>query len=347
MIHHTRNTAQKQWAETQVLTLSGVAKVFNTKRQLLQALGDFPRAWSILLEFIENAALSRNSEVSFAALKSFQEILHGNKAQSATDNKAATNENIWSTAWKVWLTIGTEIYVPVNEKEIIDDVYFPNQGYLTALVQIFPNIFQYIKLNFALDDLKQLCKVLTNVVHVPVCADNSQYLLTNSTEFSLTALHDGILHTMDLVQKEAIARNNSKMIPEILKQYLVFSKFMCNPPVYKVESKQFKISPEWVTMNYIPFGEKALTTAVKLYEKTADSLDIINNNVLHDIIAVLYVPLSMKYNCISSSTWKLATDSLITVLKVGLPVARNNINQFDTMWKQLAETLNVFLFPKT
>jgi len=28
LIHHSRNTAQKQWAETQVLTLSGVCRVF-------------------------------------------------------------------------------------------------------------------------------------------------------------------------------------------------------------------------------------------------------------------------------------------------------------------------------
>lgn len=76
LIHHSRNTAQKQWAETQVLALSGVSRVFNTKRQLLQMLGDFSRAWSLLLEFIENAALSKSNEVSLAALKSFQEILY-------------------------------------------------------------------------------------------------------------------------------------------------------------------------------------------------------------------------------------------------------------------------------
>jgi hypothetical protein len=38
-------------------------------------LGDFPRAWSLLLEYIETGALCRNTEVSLAALKSFQEIL--------------------------------------------------------------------------------------------------------------------------------------------------------------------------------------------------------------------------------------------------------------------------------
>nr|XP_022914726.1 protein MON2 homolog isoform X1 [Onthophagus taurus] len=345
LIHHTRNTAQKQWAETQVLTLSGVARVFNTKRQLLQALGDFPRAWSILLEFIENAALSKNNEVSFAALKSFQEVLYGNKSQTK-ENKLNGNDDIWTVGWKVWLKIGTEIYIP-SEKEINDDVYIPNQAYLTALVQIFPNIFQCIKTNFNIDDLRQLCKVLNNIVNVPMYSDNSQYLLANTSEFSLSILHDGVLHAVDLIQKEALARNNYKMIADILKQYLAFSKFICNPPSHKIESKHVKISPEWIVMNYIPFGEKALTMAVKLYEKTADNVDIIDNNILHEMILALHVPLSMKYNCISNSSWKLATNSLITVLKVGLPVARCNGNRFHSMWKQLAETLNEFLFPKT
>lgn len=76
LIHHSRNTAQKQWAETYVLTLSGVSRVFNTKRHTLRSLGDFTRAWTLLLEFIENAALSKINEVSLAALKSFQEILY-------------------------------------------------------------------------------------------------------------------------------------------------------------------------------------------------------------------------------------------------------------------------------
>ncbi|KAL8578563.1 hypothetical protein ACOMHN_015019 [Nucella lapillus] len=75
LIHHSRDTAEKQWAETRVLSLAGVARTFNAKRRVLQQLGDFPRAWSLLLEYIETSALCRNAEVSLAALKSFQEIL--------------------------------------------------------------------------------------------------------------------------------------------------------------------------------------------------------------------------------------------------------------------------------
>lgn len=331
-----------------MLTLSGVARVFNTKRLLLQALGDFPRAWSLLLEFIENAALSKNNEVSFAALKSFQEILYLNKTQE----KAATNEevDIWAVAWKVWLKIGTEITLPVADNEITEDIYLPTQSFLTALIQIFPNVFQHIKPKFTLEDLKQLRVVLTNTVTVPIYGESATYTMPPSSDSTLSPLHDGVLYSMELLEKEVITRNNSKMIPDLFKQLLVFGKFTCNPPnQLKIEpvKQTLKISPETISMNYVPFGEKAITMVVKLYERTAMNPDVIHANVLHDIIAVLSVPLALKYRCTSSSTWKLSATSLIAVLKTGLPVARAHSNQFALMWTQLALSLNDFLFPKS
>lgn len=343
LIHHSRNTAQKQWAETQVLTLSGVARVFNTKRQLLQALGDFGRAWSILLEFIENSALSKNNEVSIAALKSFQEVLFLSKIQAAE----VENKDIWNVAWKIWLKIGTEATSSVKNPEIgnAEDYFLPSQSFLTALVQIFPNVFQHIKDNFNLEDLSQLGVVLTNSVCVPVFGETSPYIISVSSDVSLTPLHDGVLHAMELLQKEVLQKNHTKMIPEIFKLLLTFSKFTSSVPSYaKVENRHSKVS-DWVTMNYIPFGEKATNMVVALYEKTADTSDVISGNILKEIIATLHTPLALKYNCVNSSVWKLAANCLITVLKVGLKVARSHGNQFSKMWSELAETLNDFLFP--
>lgn len=116
LIHHSRNTAQKQWAETQVLTLSGVSRVFNTKRQLLQLLGDFSRAWSLLLEFIENAALSKSNEVSLAALKSFQEILY-NKPNDVTDVMAAAAVGCVAAAMPI-ASSGPVTMQPVKTEDI-------------------------------------------------------------------------------------------------------------------------------------------------------------------------------------------------------------------------------------
>lgn len=74
---------------------------------MLQMLGDFPRAWSLLLEFIENAALSKSNEVSLAALKSFQEILYNRREEAenvgmAQLNKKESNEKINIDETDIW-----------------------------------------------------------------------------------------------------------------------------------------------------------------------------------------------------------------------------------------------------
>jgi hypothetical protein len=49
LMHHTRDTAEKQWAETSVLTLNCIIKVFNQKLNLLSKLENFDKQWLYLL----------------------------------------------------------------------------------------------------------------------------------------------------------------------------------------------------------------------------------------------------------------------------------------------------------
>jgi len=41
-------------------------------------------------------------------------------------------------------------------------------------------------------------------------------------------------------------------------------------------------------MNYVPFGEKALTMVVNLYQETAHDMSVIQFNILHNVIEVCY-----------------------------------------------------------
>lgn len=133
-------------------------------------LGDFDRAWSLVLEFIQNAALSKNGEVSLAALKSLQEIMYHNadKAPSLTDEETTRvkDDEIWTVsmliwqfliiientiyyfikiAWNIWLNIGIEsTKITTQNNETQEEFYVPSQAFLTALIQIFPAIFQHI-----------------------------------------------------------------------------------------------------------------------------------------------------------------------------------------------------------
>nr|XP_008002067.1 protein MON2 homolog isoform X3 [Chlorocebus sabaeus] len=401
LIHHSRDTAEKQWAETWVLTLAGVARIFNTRRYLLQPLGDFSRAWDVLLDHIQSAALSKNNEVSLAALKSFQEILQivspvrdSDKPEtppvvnvpvpvligpisgmsrpfvrtdsigerlgrySSSEPPIVTDEledlNLWWAAWNTWYRIGSESTKPPVTFDKL--TFIPSQPFLTALIQIFPALYQHIKTGFNMDDLQKLGVILHSAISVPISSDASPFILPSYTEAVLTSLQEAVLTALDVLQKAICVgpENMQIMYPAIFDQLLAFVEFSCKPPQYgQLETKHIANAKynqaEWVALNYVPFAERSLEVVVDLYQKTACHKAMVNEKVLQYIIKTLRVPLSLKYSCPSESTWKLAVSSLLKVLSIGLPVARQHASsgKFDSMWPELANTFEDFLFTKS
>uniref|UniRef100_A0A8C8FDI9 Protein MON2 homolog n=1 Tax=Oncorhynchus tshawytscha TaxID=74940 RepID=A0A8C8FDI9_ONCTS len=416
LIHHSRDTAEKQWAETWVLTLAGVARIFNTRRYLLQQLGDYFKAWEVLLDHIQSAALSKNSEVSLAALKSFQEILqiatpvkdsamptdalaamgvppvlidplsapgpgrpllrsdsmlerltsyNGAELQAPPPGEESALEDaaLWWSAWNTWYRTGTDSTRPPSGGTGTDRPSFvPSQPFLTALVQIFPALYQHIKTGFSMEDLRKLGVILHGAVSIPISSDASPFILPSYTEAVLTSLQEAVLTALDVLQKAICVgpENLQVMYPAIFEQLLLFVEFSCKPPQYgKMETKhvanakynqiQLFTPAEWVALNYVPFAERSLEVVVDLYHKTACHKAVINEKVLQNIIKTLRMPLGLKYGCPSESTWKLAVSSLLKVLSTGLPVARQHASsrKFDTMWPELANAFKDFLFTKS
>ncbi|XP_063303219.1 protein MON2 homolog isoform X2 [Pelobates fuscus] len=409
LIHHSRDTAEKQWAETWVLTLAGVARIFNTRRYLLQSLGDFSKAWDVLLDHIQSAALSKNNEVSLAALKSFQEILQIvsptrepdkpdslpgvtvavpvqigpvtaagpgrplTRADSTGERLSRYNSceqpiamdeiedsALWWAAWNTWYQIGTESTKPPATSDKL--AFIPSQPFLTALIQIFPALYHHIKTAFSMEDLQKLGVILHGAVSVPISSDASPFILPSYTEAVLTSLQESVLTALDVLQKAICIgpENMQIMYPAIFEQLSAFVQFSCKPPQYgKLETKhvanakynqiQLFAPAEWVALNYVPFAEKSLEVMVDLYQKTACHKAVVNEKVLQNVIKTLRVPLSLKYACPSESTWKLAVTSLLKVLSVGLPVARQHASsgKFEGMWPELANTFEDFLFTKS
>lgn len=75
--------------------------------------------------------------MSLAALRSFQEVLY----QSDSDVEGGSDGGeMWTVAWKVWLKIALESRVDSDEAS-----YLPSQPFLTALVHMFPAVFQHIR----------------------------------------------------------------------------------------------------------------------------------------------------------------------------------------------------------
>lgn len=95
------------------------------------------------------------------------------------------------------------------------------------------------------------------------------------------------------------------------------------------------------------FRVHPVQVAVRLYQQTATEPTVIQAHILHDIVRTLQLPLSLKYKCMSASTWKLAIGSLMSVLHCGLRVARQHPAAFAALWPDLALTIDQFLFPSS
>ncbi|CAI5991186.1 unnamed protein product [Closterium sp. NIES-64] len=75
LVHHSRNTAQKQWDETLVMALNGLARLIRAFFSLLHTMDNFREVWGALLQFVEEGVLTGSREVSSAAASTLQTIM--------------------------------------------------------------------------------------------------------------------------------------------------------------------------------------------------------------------------------------------------------------------------------
>jgi len=392
LIHHSRDTAEKQWAETRVLTLGGVARVFNNRRQILAGLDEFPRAWALLLEFVESAALSKSAEVALAALKSFQDIVqdsseaqesagaNSSPGENTRDKKAAKGAarlkvkpkfcqaadedlNLWTNAWRVWYNIGTtsmsEAHVVRTRRDSSGKLSsirtYPAQAFLAALVQIFPSLFMRIYGRFGLADLQKLVRILQTSVTIPVPIDQSPFLVPSFQDTVLTPLQHAILDAIEVLREplpnlsgSVLHVSKQPMYPTLFSLLLQFFDCATEPPqiddLPDTDGTARRKKKEWIILSLTPFSEKCLEMAVVLYSECFSLPAVMEEKVLEKIIKSLRNPLRLKYSCSSQSTWKLAVDSLMIVVRKGLNVALARSDSFRSMWYELASALEDFLF---
>ncbi|KAL4582852.1 hypothetical protein LXL04_007413 [Taraxacum kok-saghyz] len=72
LIHHSRNTAQKQWDETLVLVFGGIARILRTFFPLLRSLTNFWSGWESLLCSVKISIANGSKEVALAAVGCLQ-----------------------------------------------------------------------------------------------------------------------------------------------------------------------------------------------------------------------------------------------------------------------------------
>lgn len=127
LVHHSRNTAQKQWDETLVLVLGGTSRLFKSYMKNFQSLNDFKNQWTTLLAFIGESIVNGSKEVSLAAIASLNSLL---VHHAAKDNLPPY---YFETAFSLYESIVPTVVkpdsrvIPKAQKELLQslgDLYF-------------------------------------------------------------------------------------------------------------------------------------------------------------------------------------------------------------------------------
>ena len=170
----------------------------------------------------------------------------------------------------------------------------------------------------------------------------------------------------DSLKEEILSGSHAQildMAPLFASLLFAFSSYSISPPRFGSLSilssaslgSKTAMTADWVAMNYVVFAERALTTATAFYAATASRPCVIAGQVGTAFLAALRAPLSLKYDCPAGSTWKLAVESLISVVESTLPIivrpAKVEAVSSATptvitkaFWMELAQALDEFWF---
>ncbi|XP_074292704.1 uncharacterized protein LOC141619592 isoform X3 [Silene latifolia] len=81
LIHHSRNTAQKQWDETLVVVLGGIARILRSFFPYLRTFSNFWSGWQSLINFVSSSILNGSKEVALAGINCLQTTVLSHSAK--------------------------------------------------------------------------------------------------------------------------------------------------------------------------------------------------------------------------------------------------------------------------
>ncbi|KAI6238586.1 Protein MON2-like protein [Aphelenchoides fujianensis] len=360
MIHHSRDTESKQWAETTVRTLGGVVKIFNAQRNTLLGLENFGSCWKNLLAYIEYVAGTDNTEMSLAALKNFQELLRSNVA-AQEEAALPLPEKLWIVSWSAWIRVARAVVSPfVPEQSLFNAEvaadgrtypkhYIPGSFHFTTLLSAFQPLFFRVSKELEVDEVnaKGVLSIFKSIVSTPLSSEQGPFNI-NAQNSDISPAQECILDCIYVLYQDEL-EPNSKLrpaIPDLLRTLLEFVGFSIRPPTSEFQPQAAGRDGQiaWAQQNLISFGELCLRTCVSYYSTVARHAEVIDELVFVDIIKAIGEPLALKYQCPSQSTWKIAAAFADVRSEVGLPIAREKVDHFAPLWPALGSALEDFLF---
>ncbi|XP_021742311.1 protein MON2 homolog [Chenopodium quinoa] len=158
LIHHSRNTAQKQWDETLVVVLGGIARLLRSFFPYLRTLSNFWSGWQTLINFVKSSIVNGSKEVALAAINCLQTTILSHSVKG----------NLPMAYLKSVLDLYEHFLLesPSRSDKAIDRV---KQEILQGLGELFAQAQQ----GFDIDMYKQLLEVVDVAIKATLAVDNA------------------------------------------------------------------------------------------------------------------------------------------------------------------------------
>ncbi|RCI02023.1 hypothetical protein CU098_003406, partial [Rhizopus stolonifer] len=355
MLHHSRDTADKQWDETKVLILTGLSTLFHDFLNDLYQLEHFTRAFTLLLAHLEDSCLRSSQEVSLASIKSLKSIVD---LPAEFDHVQLLP--LWRRTWQTWQVIGHGINKTVTDTTnhslehelqsltlslstssaapISDDF---TQDTLTAYVSTFTTLYRLISDTLTLQDVSALLDVLRNVL---VYSTSPQY---RPDIDHLSPLQEAVLEAVQILDLDMPGA--APLVIADLAEYMTLA-FLSAPQQSKgyIPPSQRKFS----TVTYIALNKTCSQWVSELFRQHVHNLSLYTEGVFERIIGAYGLPMKLKYDCPPpcrhnddrTPLWKLATDRLLDILVLGLKTLAEfgeevSLERFIGVWRSLVDIL--------
>lgn len=356
LIHHSRNTAQKQWDETLVVVLGGIARLLRSFFPYLRTLSNFWSGWQSLVEFVKSSIISGSKEVALAAINCLQTTVVSHSVKG----------NLPMAYLKSVLDVYEHFLLesPCRGDKAIDRV---KQEILHGLGELFAQAQQV----FDIDMYKQLLEVVHVAIQATMTIDNAA-----ADAGCIPPLQRTMLETLPLLcPSEHLSSMWSLFLQSILK-YLprAPAATKCREDAKQagetgvslaekespngVASTSLKLTEDPVESEVIMtsmsgiqcsiFSEKLIPVLVDIFLRAPDSEKHI---IYPEVIQALARCMTTRRDSPDGSVWRLAVEGFnrILVSDVGQLSQKdgthpcNNRSARNRIWKEVADVFEIFL----
>ncbi|CAI0384415.1 unnamed protein product [Linum tenue] len=357
LIHHSRNTAQKQWDETLVLVLGGIARLLRSFFPFLSGLKNFWAGWESLILFVKNSTLSSSKEVAIAAINCLQTtvISHAHKGNLPMSYLVSILE-VYEYVMQRPLSYGGNATSKVKQEIIhgLGELYV--QAHKMFDDHMFSQVLDIIKLavkqalmtneNFEAE-FGHIPPVMRTVLEVlPLLRPSEQisgmWLILLREIFKYLPKSD-LLHDEDEVAKQASLGENTA--DNLMKRKNETPSGASSGLSKQVESPPQSSGPAAAVISNYSFAEKLVPVLVELLLQAPTVEKYI---IFPEIIQSLGRCMTTRRDNPDGSLWRAAVEGFNRILiddvcKDGEPDSEVSRPARLRVWKEVADVYEIFL----